>query len=341
MQLSGETDLGYYFLAGATVYFCDRNSDQWIVLCSRPDCTHSGSQCNGFFNGLKLYFFDNKIYTLGSLQETAADYGHSIIRMNLDGTDHESIYRLSDTVLGTKASGGMLSYYFHQGYLIVSINSEDLDQKTSHSRLLLISLSQPGKDPAVVVNQTGDDLVRFRSAAGDWIYYFIGEKSYAWSISEGKSIATMDQFVPAMDEHPITGKYYGEKSLIQGRYLQGISIINLENGERQLLCNPGDIVDGQDGIWYTDGDHIFLTNALMPLQGSFERNLHIFDMTGKLVQSLPVDLDQQGYSAGLHTDASDRVFWVSSRSHSGLPDWYLNKSDIGTAELAWFRMEAG
>ncbi len=79
----------------------------------------------------------------------------------------------------------------------------------------------------------------------------------------------------------------------------------------------------------------------MPLQGSFARNLHIFDMTGKLVQSLPVDLDQQGYSAGLHTDESDRVFWVSSQSHSGLPDWYFNKSDIGTAELAWFRMEAG
>jgi hypothetical protein len=341
MQLSGETDQGYYFLAGATVYFCDRNSDQWIVLCNRPDCTHSGSQCNGFFNGNKLYIFENKIYSLGSLQETAADYSHSIIRMNLDGTDHESIYRLSDTILGPKASGGMLSYYFHQGYLIVSINSEDFDQKTSRSRLLLISLSQPGKDPALVVDQTGDDLVRFRSAAGDCIYYFIGEKSYAWSISEGKSIATVDQFVPAMDEHPITGKYYGEKSLIQGRYQLGIFSINLQNGERQLLCNPGAIADGQDGIWYTDGEYIYLTNALMPLQGSFERNLHIFDLAGKMVQSLPVDLDLQGYSAGLHTDASDRVFWVSSQSHSGLPDWYFNKSDIGTAELAWFRMEAG
>ena len=63
-------------------------------------------------------------------------------------------------------------------------------------------------------------------------------------------------------------------------------------------------------------------------------------MTGSFVQSLPVDIKEQGYMFGLYTDASDRVFWVSSTSPVGLPDWIIDKAAIGSNDIRWRRMYA-
>lgn len=149
-----------------------------------------------------------------------------------------------------------------------------------------------------------------------------------------------DELIPAADNNPQTGKYYQAMTLIRNRYLLGTATLDLSSGKSTPLFNPNDLADGQDGIWYCDGKSIYLTNALIALGQTEQLNLHIFDMTGSFVQSLPVDIKEQGYMFGLYTDASDRVFWVSSNSPVGLPDWIIDKAAIGSNDIRWRRMYA-
>ena len=348
MQVLGETSQGYYFLVSSFVYFCDRGSDQWVVLCNRPDCMHTDEQCDAFFNGNKLYVYRDSLYTLGSLQDSNAG-GYDLIRMQLDGTNHEVMYTLRNDAIGANASGMLMSYRFHQGYLIVTINTEDPDQKTTRSRLLLISLDHPARSmttiadtrfPSGSTDPKTDQTLHFRSAAGDLIYYFQGSAAKAWSISQETAMDLNDELIPAADNNPQTGKYYQAMTLIRNRYLLGTATLDLSSGKSTPLFNPNDLADGQDGIWYCDGKSIYLTNALIALGQTEQLNLHIFDMTGSFVQSLPVDIKEQGYMFGLYTDASDRVFWVSSNSPGGLPDWIIDKAAIGSNDIRWRRMYA-
>lgn len=49
------TNDGMYFMLsteqGSFLCYCDHGSDTVVKLCSRPDCTHSGRDCNAYFNG--------------------------------------------------------------------------------------------------------------------------------------------------------------------------------------------------------------------------------------------------------------------------------------------------
>ena len=348
MQVLGETSQGYYFLSASFVYFCDRDSDQWVVLCNRPDCTHTDDPCNAFFGGNKLYVYHDALYTLGSLKGSDAG-GHDLIRMQLDGTNHEVVAALRDAAAGVNESGMLMSYRFHQGYLIVSINTEDPGRKMTRSRLLLISLDHPSghvttiaetRFPSASPDPKVDQTLHFRSAAGDLVYYFQGSVAKAWSISQETTRDLNDTFVPAADENPLTGSYYQEMTLIRNRYLLGTTTLDLASGKSTPLFNPNDLADGQDGIWYCDGQYIYLTNALIRLGKTEQLNLHIFDMAGSFVQSVPVDIKEQGFLSGIYTDASDRVFWVSSNSPGGLPDWTIDKAAIGSSSIGWRRMHA-
>ena len=230
-----------------------------------------------------------------------------------------------------------------------SINTEDPDQKTTRSRLLLMSLDHPARSmttiadtrfPSGSTDPKTDQTLHFRSAAGDLIYYFQGSAAKAWSISQETAMDLNDELIPAADKNPQTGKYYQAMTLIRNRYLLGTATLDLASGKSTPLFNPNDLADGQDGIWYCDGKSIYLTNALIALGQTEQLNLHIFDMTGSFVQSLPVDIKEQGYMFGLYTDASDRVFWVSSNSPGGLPDWIIDKAAIGSNDIRWRRMYA-
>ena len=54
---------GYEFL-----YYFDNNSKQAVKLCSKPNCTHSGPDCDACFQIISInsiQYYDNRIFFLG------------------------------------------------------------------------------------------------------------------------------------------------------------------------------------------------------------------------------------------------------------------------------------
>lgn len=95
-----------------------------LPLCSKPECTHTEDSCSAFLgntrliNGLRLY--DGKIYWMA---------GGNLMRMNLDGTNHEIVveldYKTANKVLYNTTCS---SFIVHRGYFYiagVSMNSEN------------------------------------------------------------------------------------------------------------------------------------------------------------------------------------------------------------------------
>ena len=94
------TDSGYYkveFSAGlARVYYIDFASQQRVVLCNRPECTHTDATCTGvidrwaeiFKAGDKLYLYYPEIEAEHPDQTSCA----KIESMNLDGSGREPFY---------------------------------------------------------------------------------------------------------------------------------------------------------------------------------------------------------------------------------------------------------
>ena len=78
-----ETEDAYYYLNNKMVYMSQKTEPSFYYLCGKPDCPHSGPDCNAY-GGYWLGYWEEKLYTV---QE--ADGELLVCRMNLDGTAHD------------------------------------------------------------------------------------------------------------------------------------------------------------------------------------------------------------------------------------------------------------
>ena len=119
-----ETEAGSYYLNtfNNKIYFSERGRHTFYLLCGKPDCSHSGADCNAY-GGYALGWYDGRIYTVGLLEKNNdADSDFYLIEMEPDGTDHKEIARLPSITTQTGASAaGMSEYYFHKGYLYMTL----------------------------------------------------------------------------------------------------------------------------------------------------------------------------------------------------------------------------
>lgn len=87
-----ETTQGIYYTVpkatgnsiGGQIHFLPKNGTQPFLLCGKPNCAHMGDYCNAW-GGYTLAECGGKIYT------ERYDWKSEIIRMNPDGTDHETV----------------------------------------------------------------------------------------------------------------------------------------------------------------------------------------------------------------------------------------------------------
>ena len=129
---------------GTLIMYMDKATGISGPLCGKPECLHNSSSCNAYIarwtDGLSVY--DGKLYWVDSRS--------TIMRMNLDGTDRETVDQLA---------GGSFAHvkqdptvFFHRGYVymigtdhnvvvngeaknMASIRAQSLDGKESFSIL--------------------------------------------------------------------------------------------------------------------------------------------------------------------------------------------------------------
>lgn len=115
------TNDGMYFMLstdqGSTLCYSDHGSDTVVKLCSRPDCTHSGQDCNAYFHsGRGICYYDGYLYTVQKMENDARNY--ELIRMNLDGTERISVI---DTREVSQGYGGTMIHMIWNGVFNIGL----------------------------------------------------------------------------------------------------------------------------------------------------------------------------------------------------------------------------
>ena len=90
------TDTGVYFMCqdikgNSFLLYGDHGSDTLVKLCGRPDCYHTGGECNAYFDGgTSVCYYDGYLYV------TTAGVGSvKLFRVNLDGSDRMEVMNSS------------------------------------------------------------------------------------------------------------------------------------------------------------------------------------------------------------------------------------------------------
>lgn len=115
------TNDGMYFMLsteqGSILCYCDHGSDTVVKLCSRPDCTHSGRDCNAYFHsGRGICYYDGYLYTVQKMENDSRNY--ELIRMNLDGTERISVV---DTREVSQGYGGTMIHMIWNGVFNIGL----------------------------------------------------------------------------------------------------------------------------------------------------------------------------------------------------------------------------
>ncbi len=85
-----ETPEAYYYGWNNVIFFCPRNDTTFRPLCGKPNCLHDDRNCNAWFDGFCLGYYDGALYaTAGSF--AAMNSKLPIIRIELDGTNHKEV----------------------------------------------------------------------------------------------------------------------------------------------------------------------------------------------------------------------------------------------------------
>ena len=84
--------------------YADHGSDTFVKLCGRPDCAHTGADCNAhFYSCSNVCYYDGYLYAVEDAGGRARLY-----RLNLDGTDRVQITS-SDEAAGKDGYGGLFA----------------------------------------------------------------------------------------------------------------------------------------------------------------------------------------------------------------------------------------
>ena len=344
-----ETEQGMYVLSdksganGGLVWFLPRGEDVMVPLCDKPNCEHRNHDCNAW-GGFVLAEYGGKLYT------ELLEYESTLISMDMDGTNHESVARLpvvKNPDGGFEGSGGL----YPAGTYLVYIMAANLMRpyEEQHCHIFLFDLTQ-GKwheaftsltqqyhlnlgDPLYAdgklycitdVEQEGGEteswMLMLDLETEEWELLFeMNPKFYMWAVYDG----ILYYLIPDV----------------------GFREYNLETGE---LADKG--LPVEDALWASYGeDYIYLMghNPILedwearaeagervgfPPPG--EETLYILNWNYELV-------DQVFLTDGEHPTiiTADRIYFTYDTVNLNKPNAWLDKSKIGSGNLELIPLE--
>lgn len=142
-----ETENAYYYLNNKMVYVSQKAEPTFYYLCGKPDCSHSGSDCNAY-GGYWLGYWNEKLYTIQYMDESMC-----ACQMDLDGANHKVFAELECPIAANGTSGGAYGFSIQNGYLFYEIISDPcsffmLDLRTGETTRLFEELLT-GKQTAI------------------------------------------------------------------------------------------------------------------------------------------------------------------------------------------------
>ena len=318
-----ETEQVKYVLEDKRIYFSPQGSDEFYLLCSRPDCSHTDENCSAY-GGAAIGWYDGRLYSA-----TLDSGGPKLISMQPDGSEHRVVGELLSPLYPNGQSGGAYWFYFCGGCLYTMIwppNDEYLPTM-ARTDLLTGKTDEPWKD-SIPRGLNGGHISQF--ANGKW--YMEAdlpeeEGISAWILEADPETGA---FTPVLENSGGVRALYWrmeDSAILYFEPGRGICRCDWNAGEDRCLLELPD----SEEAWCEFGlEYIYLSH---PGADSSSRRVDLYDWEYQLVDSIEVPR-----SWSYVTETADRVYFGTNNW-----GWHiracLDKSEIGSGELSLHDVE--
>lgn len=335
-----ETDKGYYtnhlagYGGGFAMRYYERDTDNQIFLCAKPECLHDGSDtCTATYNN--LWCFHSTIYD-GAIYSLMMDEGDTVIlsiyKSALDGT---SITKVGDAFKMENSSGEDVTYngrgfIIHKGYAYISykINFGTGQFGFVGSGLVKMDLSTGKTEELWSGENYFSGVPQDMYGDGDYVYYTNlagndNEGFFRYDINSGEIDKLWDNKFPMAGENKLIFLDYDREN---GKY----NIISCGKSDEDIEKANA---DGFDMV-LPDCDYI---QTIIPYEDKLiiedEGKVKVFSEKGELLGEIPFlddpgDRDQYSYPR-FEIDISDGKVYFFDSSLEREHDLYVVEFEDG------------
>ena len=306
-----ETADGYYYQDENLIYFSQRGSTAFYPLCSKPNCMHNDENCNAWC-GSAFGYYNGALYSV-VLKGFQNEF--QIVKMNLDGTDHEKVASFS------AGNGGGFSFTFHHGSLYIYQSANlSLPLEEQRDRFIKMDLSDFSQTEPFV------DYLGQENSFSAFCYYKNKIYAYAANSRDPSVEASVVEMNTDTGEVKILvpfqlGAAFATEDTFY--YLEpdvGFKEYDLETGVIEDCGLP--VADA----WWATYDENYIYMMGHGRNNDRDHTLYFFSRDYQLLDQIELtDSLYYGYVT------SDRLFFAKGW---GVLSFYIDKSDIGTGNLA-------
>ena len=313
-----ETETGYYMSTGTHLLYADKNDlRNWVAVCTRPDCTHTGFDCEGYIHYWEFVASNGRIYyqvetgTNAELYSGCAQF--FLASMAPDGTDKRFAYAYEEKAPTTvNRSMGYLCDRFYI-YNVVWMD----DSGAEHAFSVRVS-SDGATEVEEIENFENPSRLGSTMMSGRRFPLY-GDRLIFNGIlcrSDKEFLYAADSFDKVVNTKgiPVTNSYLSGNILRFFRPGEGYYDLNLETGEEIKLADPQlensfAAIPLPNCIIETTLMAYSIANNTDYYQEGMTHEMRLFDGAAWKTVTLPADLACAGGKIQLRvqTVSSDRI----------------------------------
>ncbi|HQO70030.1 MAG TPA: hypothetical protein PLH71_07015 [Clostridia bacterium] len=318
-----ETPYGTYYCSFlGYLYYSEKGNTKYIKLCNKPDCNHNSNDCNAYISrsAIGIGYYDNKIYY---------EVWNNINCMDMDGSNHKrvkTLYEGYDSNFGFFHNG----YYYYvitKGGCLGAIGNDD-------NNLYRVKVDDDSKPEIVLTNDVILKICLFMIDE-DNIYIIADNPNNSKFISLYSYSTVSKSWSELSDAFGGPGAYYinddtgycyiNNKGFyeidIDTKQMKQMKALEFEN---EGICSA---------LYYPD--YIYLIHYTNEPFDYLNQILYIYDWDYNLIDS--VEFDKVYGTGGFVGDVDGYIIFTSNFDVK--PDYYIDKSEIGTGNLMFHKIE--
>lgn len=311
------TENGIYYLTKGDDYllYCDHDSDTFVPLCSRPDCSHGGNNlkdyqtCDAYWPGaVGIVFYEGYLYIL----ENGIN-GFGISRVKPDGTDREWVCPLGVDLSAYSMWSGTTIWNGVVTFTVYSLDDNGQQIQENFYYKLDGSMDKPMPTPVSVPRGNhGDQFI----SSEDNIYVWDGSSAQSMFLTEYLG----NGYYTDKEAYVILDGVISKVTYATGR-VEDLLDTGLE-GMYDLMCYPDCLVVVET-----------LPFADLVTGGKLEKqHMYFYNWEFTSLGSIEVEYsDTVWTSATVFFETATRIYL--SLEHDGNPSHYIEKSDFGTGNI--------
>jgi hypothetical protein len=321
-----ETPYGTYISSGdGYLYYSEKGNTKYIKLCNKPDCTHSSEDCNAYIKRSIIGYYDDKIYYV---------VWNNLNCMDMDGSNHKRVKTLYE---GYDNNFG----YFHNGYYYYVITKAGTIYLLGNddNNLYRVKVDDDSKPEIILTNDAILKLDMF-TIVGDNIYI----NEHHLNASNDMTISLYSYSLISKTWSKLTDNWKGAgSSYIDDNmgycYLKNIGLYEYDLSTNEMnLVKPLEFENGGRCSVFFRPDYIYLIHYNSESPDYLNQILYIYDREYNLIDSVKFDkVYEQSSIGGFVLDVDNYIIFTSNFNEK--PDYYIDKSEIGTGNLMFHKIE--